>query len=77
MSEPPELPVSPLEMMARRMEELMVQTFDDHRTTHYLADVLMCIALMEIAHQLDGAPLKFAQRIGETYHRLVKEDWYT
>ena len=73
----PEMPDASLEKMAQRMEELMGHSFADHRTTHYLADFLMCLALMRIGDIVGGETLRLTQRIAETYaNNLVREDWY-
>ena len=65
-----------LEKMADRMDDLIVQTFKDRRTKHYLADVLMLMALMQIAHLHGGDELTFASRIAATYGNLVQKEWY-
>ena len=74
----PERPDELLEKMAQRMEELMVQTFENHQTTqHYLADVLLCMALMRTGDIAGGETLRLTQRIAETYaNDLVRQGWY-
>ena len=65
-----------LEKMADRMDALIVQTFADPRTKHYLADVLMLMALMRIGQMHGGDELTLASRIAATYGNLVQKEWY-